>query len=154
MKLVSGKRGKTETDYEEMAHIEFIASLYVDEDGPVLPASNIEAMLIMAAKKYKEGLLAKAGMYVKDNPSLHYKGSRDPEEMFKDEKLRDTRAVAVQRSRVMRTRAIFQEWEADVVVAYEDGVINETRVAEWMRIGGTAVGLCEMRPRYGRFEVI
>lgn len=153
MKLVSGKRGKTEADYEEMAHIEFLASLYMGDDGPVLPASNFEAMLIAAAKKFKEGNQAKAGMYVKDNAALIYEGSKDPEKMFKDESMRDTRAVAIQRNRVMRTRAIFHEWEADVTVVYEDTVINENRVDEWVKTSGNIIGMCEMRPRYGRFSI-
>lgn len=153
MKLISGKRNKTEADYEEMAKIELLASLYMGQDGPVLPASNIEAMLIAAAKKFKEGNQAKAGMYVKDNPVLIYDGPKDPEALFKDEEFRDTRAVAIQRNRVMRTRAIFHEWEADVTVVYEDTVINESRVSEWVKTAGNIIGLCEMRPRYGRYEV-
>jgi hypothetical protein len=154
MKEVSSKRGKTEADYEELAHIEFLASLYMGETGPILPATNIEAMLIAAAKKFKEGNQAKAGMYVKDNAPLVYDGPTNPEEMFLDDRFRDTRAVVIQRNRVMRTRAIFKRWEADVTVVYEDTVINESRVDEWMKTAGNIIGLLEMRPRLGRFEVV
>ena len=34
---ISSKRAKTDADYEEMARIEFFASLYMAADGPVLP---------------------------------------------------------------------------------------------------------------------
>lgn len=154
MKEVSGKRNKTEADFAEMAHIEFMASLYMGKDGPVIPQSNMEGALIAGAKKFKEGNQAKAGMYVANNVKLQYDGPKDPEEMFKDERFRDTRAVAIQRNRVMRTRCRFDEWEADVEVVYEDTVINESRVDEWVRAAGNLVGLCEMRPRLGRFEVV
>jgi len=154
MKLISGKRNKTEADYEEMARIEFMSSLYMGPDGPVIPQANMEATLISAAKKFKEGNQAKSGMYVKGNATLTYDGSKNPEEMFLDDNIRDTRAVAIQRAKIMRTRPIFHEWEADVTVVYEDGVINGSRIDEWMRTAGTVIGLCEMRPRMGRFEII
>ena len=51
LKQVSSKRTKTDADYEEMARIEFLAGLYMAEDGPVLPEHVIDAMLIAAAKK-------------------------------------------------------------------------------------------------------
>lgn len=154
LKEVSGKRGKTEADFAEMARIEFLASLYMGEDGPVIPNFVWEAALIGAAKKFKEGNQAKAGMYVKDNSALIYVGSKDPDKMFLDENLRDTRPVAIQRNKVMRTRVIFREWEADVMITYEDTVTNESRVDEWIKTAGNIIGLCEMRPRMGRFEVV
>ena len=137
-----------------MARIEFMASLYMGPDGPVIPQANLEAALIAAAKKFKEGNQAKAGLYVRENPAILYKGPKDPAKMFADENFRDTRAVAVQRNRVMRTRVIFREWAADVTVVFEDTVTNGSRIDGWMRTAGNIIGLCEMRPRYGRFEVV
>lgn len=154
LKLITGKRGKTDADFEEMALIEFQSSLYMGKDGVVIPQSNIEAMLIAAAKKFKEGMQAKSGMFVKGDSALIYEGSKDPKKMFLDDNLRDTRAVAIQRAKIMRTRPIFHEWEAEVTVCFEDGVVNGGRIDEWMHTAGTVIGLCEMRPRMGRFEVI
>ena len=154
MKQVSGKRNKTEADHEEMAHIEFLGGLYVGEKGPVLPTSMIEAALIGAAKKFKEGNQAKAGMYVADNAYLEYDGPKDPEELYKLDKFRDMRGVVISRSRIMRTRPIFSEWEATVTVSFEDTVINGGRIDEWVKTAGNIIGLGEMRPRYGRFEVV
>jgi hypothetical protein len=158
-KEISGKRNKTDADHEELAKIAFMSSLYMGQDKngntvPVLPGANFEAMLIAASKKSKEGNLAKAGMFVDGNPVLIYEGSKDPEEMYKDERFVDTRAVAIQRARIMRTRALFSEWEADVTINYDDGVINESRIDLWLRTAGNAIGLCEMRPRFGRFDVV
>ena len=39
LKSVSGKRKKTEADHEEMARIEFVAGLYMNE----LPLSRVRA---------------------------------------------------------------------------------------------------------------
>ncbi|NDG19284.1 MAG: hypothetical protein EB117_13560 [Betaproteobacteria bacterium] len=54
-------------------------------------------------------------------------------------------------SRVMRTRPIFRDWSAIVEVEYEDSVVNEEQVVRWMSSGGTQVGLCDWRPKFGRF---
>ena len=153
-KLITKKRVKTDEDLNEIARIEFLSGLYMGPDGPILPAQNLESMLTVAAKKFKEGNLAKSGMFVKSDAVLIYEGSRNPEEMFLDDNLRDTRSVALNgRSRIMRTRPIFPKWEADVMIAYEDSVVNGSRIDEWMKTAGAVIGLCELRPRLGRFEV-
>jgi hypothetical protein len=54
-------------------------------------------------------------------------------------------------SRIMRTRPIFKEWAAIVEVEFEDSVINEEQVDRWVHAAGTQVGLCDWRPRCGRF---
>ena len=56
MKKISSKRAKTESDYEELARLEFMGSLYLNEKKePVIPGECIEATLINAAKKSKKG---------------------------------------------------------------------------------------------------
>lgn len=154
LKQVTAKRTKTDEDREEMARIEFMAGLYMGEDGPVIPSGNLESMLIEGAKKTKEGNQAKAGMYVKEHAKLIYKGTKDPEKLYEDDYYRDTRSVVVQRSRIMRTRPIFRNWEADITVVFENTVTNESRVDDWVKIAGNIVGLGDMRPRMGRFEVL
>jgi len=68
LKALSGKRKKSDEDLEAMAKIEFLGSLYVDEDGHIIwPGENIEAMLVSAAKKQKEGQIAKVAAHVFDN---------------------------------------------------------------------------------------
>jgi hypothetical protein len=154
LKEISGKRGKTDEDHEAMAKIEFMSALYMGPDGPVIPQSNLEAMIIAAAKKTKDGKSAAAGMSVQGNATMIYEGPKDPEKMYLDDNFRDSRAVRVMSARIMRTRPLFKEWEADVTVMFEDTVTNKTTVDQWMTTAGNLIGLCEMRPRMGRFEVI
>jgi len=42
MAEISGKRSKTEADLEQMAWLDFIGSLYMGTDGPVVPGRLIE----------------------------------------------------------------------------------------------------------------
>lgn len=152
MKKVSGKRQKTDSDYEELARIEFAAGLYIDATGPYIPADVMIATLINAAKKSKEGPAARSGMVVETPSPLEYSGPRTTEELWKDETFRFVALVRVGMNKVVRTRPIFRQWAATCEVMYEDSLVNVEQVDRWMAVAGTQIGLCEWRPRYGRFS--
>ena len=151
MKAVSSKRKKTDSDYEELARLEFFAGLYVGKDGPIIPAANIDAMMINAAKKEREGNQAKSGAFCLADAVMEYDGPRDVEQLWKDESFRHVAIVRVQTARVARTRPIFREWSAVVTMQIEDSVVNVSQVDRWMHIAGTQVGLGDWRPQHGRF---
>lgn len=152
MKAVSGKRSKTDADYEELARLEFLAGLYMGPNGPIIPATNIDAMVINAAKKLKEGMIAKSGVFCLEQSDLQYDGPRTAEGLWLDERFRFVALVRVSTARVARTRPIFSDWSAVVKLNIEDTAVNATRVDQWMNIAGTQVGLGDWRPQYGRFS--
>lgn len=152
IKKISSKRIKTDSDYEEMARIEFIGGLYLSEDGPIIPAHVIEATLINAAKRSKEGTLAKSAVFCAEHASLRYDGPRTADELWADERFRHVASVRVGNARVMRTRAIFSTWECVVELSVDTSLVNSSRVDEWMKVAGTQIGVCEWRPRFGRFQ--
>lgn len=153
LKEISGKRSKTDADYEEMARLEFQGSLYMDGSGPVLPGHVIEATIVNGAKKTKEGQKAKAGMFVDKNHPLMYDGPRSREDLWADENFRLVAPVIVNRARIFRTRPIFNDWSVEAVINYDDTQANEAQVVKWLENAGNQVGICDWRPRYGRFEV-
>lgn len=153
IKAISSKRKKTDADLEEMARLEFHGGLYLMKDGPAIPSNNLKAMLINAAKKHKEGPLAQAGVRINSHACLEYTGARDPDEMWKVGTFRDRRGVRVGQSRVMRTRPIFETWQAVVSVTVDDEIVNPARVDEWMSTAGRLVGIGELRPDLGIFTV-
>lgn len=153
MKRVSSKRSKTDADHEQMAKIEFFGSLYMGSDGPVVPAENVEAVLIEGAKKVRRGVDAKAGLYVLEHATLEYEGPKDAEQLWSNESFRSRVAVRVQKARIMRTRPIFREWSLAVHIEYEDTLLNHADVLEFAKKAGSIVGLCDWRPKYGRFSV-
>lgn len=152
MKAVSSKRAKTDADYEEMARIEFTAGLYMNGNGPCIPAHVIDAVLVNAAKKVKEGMSAKASVYCPEHADLEYDGPRDVAEMWADERFRHVAAVRVSMARVMRTRPVFREWKAKVTVKYEDSLVNLSQLDRWMEIAGSQIGVGDWRPQHGRFS--
>lgn len=153
LKAISGKGKKTDADHEEMAHIEFLASLYMGPEGPVIPTHNIDAMIIAAAKKSRKGDLAKSGVYCQKDAEMAYDGPREAEALWADERFRHMAIVRVQNARIVRTRPIFPAWQATVTIQVEDSVVDIEQVTSWMFDGGRIIGLGDWRPQYGRFSV-
>lgn len=151
LKQVSSKKKKTDADFERMAEIEFKAGLYMDGAGPVIPGENVEATIYAAAKITREGKVAKSACFVPTHAPLVYDGPRDADGLWHDERFRNCVGVKVNMSRVMWTRPIFQKWETTIAVEYESSVVNEEQVDRWVHAAGTQVGLCDWRPRCGRF---
>lgn len=153
MKQVSGKRNKTDADHEELARLEFMAALYLGKNGPILPATVIDAVLTSAAKKSREGQLAKSGVFCLEHAELEYDGPRTAEELWKDEGFRHVAIVRVGTARVVRTRPVFNEWQSTIKIQVEDSVVNPARLIDWLHVAGTQVGIGGWRPQHGRFGV-
>lgn len=154
MKIISGKRAKTDADHEELARLGFLGGLYMDDSGPVIPQPNIRATLIAAAKKRREGKLAESGVFVESPASLEYTGPRDPDELWEDGSFTNRAMVSVQRNRIARIRPEFKEWEATISIMYDSEIVSESQLDEWFEIAGRQIGFCDWRPLHGRFEII
>ncbi len=154
MKLVSGKRTKTEADHEEIARLQFLGSLYVGNGlGIILPAEVSESCINGGARKFKEGPLAKAGMVVMEHAKLIFEGPQAPDEMWEDGRFTFQKMVVIARSRVLGTRPIFDKWSSTIEVNFENTVCDQAQIYKWLVKAGQIVGLCDWRPRYGRFDV-
>lgn len=155
LKAISGQRKKTDSQYEEMSRIEFFGGLYLSkEHGPIIPADLIDACVVEAARKSREGVLAKSGFFTSAHSRLEYEGPRTDDELWQDEVWRIVKRVTIGQSSVMRTRPIFQQWQATVTIQHEDTVVNAARVAAWFAVAGALVGLGDWRPRFGRFQAV
>lgn len=153
LKEVSGKRKKTDADYEKMSQIEWYASLYQDKDGRIiLPAMMIEAALVNGAKKFKLGTVAKAGLFVESHSLLEFDGSDlSEDELYERGENILTVACRVSQAKVMRTRFTADPWAANITVTYDDGLFNAPQIADIFEATGTQVGVGTWRPRHGRF---
>lgn len=151
--ITAKKNNKTDADHEEMSRLEFLGGLYMGNDGPVVPADNVEACLVNGAMKKSCGPKAKAGIFVQEHSSLIYDGPRDAAELYLDERFRSRVSAKVQKNRVIRTRPIFQNWSIIVKLDFEDTLLNRSQVVDFAKIAGAIVGLGDWRPRHGRFTV-
>jgi hypothetical protein len=155
MKQVSSKRKKTDDDFVELARLEWLGSLYLnDKKQPSIPGELIEAMMTNAAKRSKTGKDFTAGLICDGVWPIQYSGSKDPDTLWNDESFRYQRMVRVQMARVLRTRPMFRQWELDFTVHYLPDILNDAQVREAMVTAGRIIGLGDYRPKFGRFDVV
>ena len=152
MKAVTGKRKKVDADYEEMARLEFLGGLYLRDQKPCIPGVVLTSMMVSAAKKLKKGTDFKSGIVIDSDPFIEYDGPTDPDSLWADERFRNVVGVKVGQARVMRTRPMFPEWTLQFGVQFIDELINKRDIADVIGIAGWQIGLCEWRPRFGRFR--
>ena len=154
---ISGKRKKVDADHEEMAHLEFLGSLYLDEkQEPCIPDYVIRGMLLGkggAARKQRLGKDAELGILITGNFPLEYEGPRNAEKLWKDGGFRFDSLERIQNSKVARTRPIFHQWSSTVEVQYNDDYINGDTVDLLMIKAGNECGIGDRHPTFGRFTV-
>ena len=146
------KRTKTESDHLEIARLEFHGGLYLNDNGPAIPAWNALRCLQDGAKRHKRGPDVLRGVYpLGDSADLQYDGPRDPDELWKAGRFSLRKSVGVQRARTMRTRPIFLDWSFDLPIEVDETVWDTDQLAFMWQQAGVYAGLGEMRPVYGRF---
>ena len=153
----------------EVAHMEFLGSIYTDDDGEAcVPSAVIEAAIKAAAKQTKEGKQVSAGLFcLADDFKLVYDGPKTAEELWSlrspnapeeapmvGRPFVDRRRARVGQAAVMRTRPIFHDWELQFSVLFDPEILNRKNVIQFIETLGRRIGLCELRPRFGRFEVV
>lgn len=149
---ISKKRNKTEADHIEIARLEFLGGLYTNGNGPCLPAWNILRCLQDGAKRHKRGPDVLRGVYpVNEHADIIYKGERDPDKMWKVGGFALRKSVGVNRNRTIRTRPIFNDWQAELPVEVDPTVFDLQTLRVVWKDAGIYAGLGEMRPVYGRF---
>lgn len=158
MKAVTGKRNKTDADYDEMARLEWLAGLYRIDGDIVIPDYVIESTIISGAKKSTRGPQAKCGLFFTEHASLQFDGKPSEitnetlAEMFACGGFTHTIGVKVGKSKVMRTRPIFRNWSLSATCQFDPDVLNQRDIEEFASDAGKLVGLGDWRPKHGRFD--
>ena len=156
IKELTGKRKKTDDDLEQIARLEWEGHLYMNGEGPVIPGENVEAMIRDGAKFVRMGRNIQRGLQILEQKvKLEYSGPRDIEGMWNQrDKFTDIRSVVLQKKRIMRCRPIFHEWSISFTVVASEELLNMNDILGYVKQAGDFVGLCDYRPRYGRFEIV
>jgi len=128
------------------------AALYKDPQGNiVIPAVNVKAMLREAGRNYKIsgrkttfGAAIRAGIDIEPfYIPLKHKGWKV-----------DLRPVVVQRSRILRARPRFDEWELEFTIINKDpNVLLRDTMKRIIEDAGKWIGLGDYRPEFGLFSV-
>lgn len=154
-KELTSKRKKTSEDHVAIARSEFISGCYWSKDsGFYIPGANLDATFLAGAKLQKLGVHWKrAAMVLENQVKLFHTGPATPDELWEDPAHVDCRGVKVGAAKLMRYRPVFLDWGAELTVTINVAVLEVGEAKKAMEDGGTLIGVCEYRPRFGRFEV-
>lgn len=153
LKSATSKRSKTDEDHEVVARLEHAGGLYLDPDvGPYVPGENIERCLVDGARISKLGVKVQRGVFIHtDVNPLGYAGPRDAAGLWEDKRFVHYASVKVGTSRVMRCRAVFQDWAVSAEGTLDESVLNFEELVQIVKNAGAMCGLGDWRPRFGRF---
>ena len=156
MKKITAKgKNKTDEDLIELSRLEFLGGMYTDEDGePCIPGEVLESCLKSGARVAKNGKKIEAGAFVSEyTVPLQYSGPRDVDSLWADKRFVHRAGVKVGQARVIRTRPKFDKWSCEFTVEYQPEVIDREDIVRALEDAGNLKGLCDYRPRHGRFNV-
>lgn len=154
LKLLTGKKKKTDEDQWAIARAEFELGMYYDDKlGPYIPTENIRKSIIEGGRLSKLGTaIDRCVQVLEDRAKLEYKGPRTVAELWEG-KFYDLSSVGVQNARTMRCRPAFEKWAATIELFFDPSMINRDQLLASMEAAGKFVGLGDYRPRYGRYSV-
>ena len=156
---IAAKRGsnRTEADDARLRELEAQRALWLDASGaPALPATAIRAASESGARKRKQGPQVRGGLLVLST-AFDYdreKYGTGIEELGRTAQY--TVPVVVQRSRILRTRAKYDDpWSCTFELDVDKDLIDPRHLLEWLDIAGRQIGLGDWRPEksgmFGRF---
>ena len=151
---LSKKKDKTDADYEQIAHLEFLGGLYWAQDvGVYLPSFNIIRSFEVGGTVTKQGkALSQAVAITTDRTPIDYEGPRKPEELWGQVEFRWRKLARVQRSTVARMRPIFRRWALDLEVELEETALDPDAFVRVVETAGKIAGLGDARKLgYGRY---
>ena len=153
LKKYTSKRNKTDDDLKKISDLEWESGAYWKEGlGLYIPGENVEATLINGAKANKKGKDIEKYVDVCDlYIPLNYGENLTKEELIQNFEYRDTRVMTVQRSKILRTRPRFDQWKIEFTAMYDEEKIDIETIVNAMEYAGQYVGLCDSRPKYGKF---
>ena len=162
IQAIAQKRGKTLADHEELARLEFLGGLYTNpplsyplngtRPKVCVPAWNVLRCLQDGGKRHKRGADVPRGIYPLAEVALvKFDGPQSPEALWKDGGFSLRKSVGIQRSRTMRTRPFFADWQAELPIEVDANIFDLHALRNIWKDAGIYAGLGDMRPVYGRF---
>jgi len=150
LKKVAQKKKKTESDFAEMARIEWYGGLYLNEKGRIIiPTEMVEAALKDSAKRDRKGKSVDKALVCRDTTPLDIGNNyKNIDELWHDEKYRLTCIVRIGKNRVVRTRPKFDQWSFTAKVEYDEYVLEQSDIESFIK------GICfgDWRPKFGQAQ--
>lgn len=149
---------RSDAENGRLLDLQWRLATYTDADGDVcLPSDNLDRMLVDAAPKVKKMLAAriKAGVFTVAPAKLKHGGGKF-DKLAVDPAYRLVKLMSVSKTnkaKVLRCRPLFAQWSAIARQSFDDELIDSSMLERIWNTAGVQVGLCDSRPRCGRFTV-
>jgi len=164
LKELNAPRKKTDEQYQLLADIEFLSSLYtepaipIEEDNSecriIIPDYMIEASIINGAKKIRKGTQFKGASFVAGNSVLDFPNKdKSPTELHQLGTYTFKCIVRIGAVKVPKTRVKFNQWSLKTTVMFDPDLITREEVIQSCELAGVQCGIGTWRPKHGRFSV-
>lgn len=158
LKELTSKRSKTDDDQNEIFHLKFLASCYVNNKGQyIIPANMIFKSFESGAKENKLGAKFRQSVFVTEDCLLKFdENGCNPEELWQNwsEKYVDIRPVGIQKQKIVTARMIVPEWSLEGELEFDESQLNKSEVWLAMTNAGLRYGIGTYRQCYGRYDVV
>lgn len=156
IKEITSKKKKTPQDHADIADLEWEGSLYLNpEKKPVWPGSCIVGGLVRAGRLSRDGEAVRAAVMSPGDWAIDYGKPRPLAQLKADENFRFRCTVVVQRSRVVRVRPIFRQWQLRFHLTFRVDKFSPKEMDGLVATFGSDIGLSDDRKLMGgRFEVV
>jgi hypothetical protein len=157
--LITSKRGpRTEPEEQRLRELECLTSLYLDHRGaPTLPTAALRSNIETAARRLRHGPKVREGLIVEQIEQFDYDHTLGKTAKQLARSCQFTTGVRVGTSRILRTRAKFDQWAVTFVIETDDELIDKEDLLTWLDIGGRRIGIGDWRPEksghYGRYKL-
>lgn len=154
--ITSKKSKQTDDDRHEVQRLEFAGSLYVDDQGPYLPAANVRKCLVGAARIRRLGRnVERALIPMRLQSYLDYDGPRGVSELWADPTYRYSAIVGVNRAKVGRMRPQFPSWSVTMDWELLTDMFNYEDLVAVVNAAGLIEGIGDNRVNgFGRFTAV
>lgn len=128
-------------DYENAKHVS-------SQGWEGFPAAGFKAAMIRAAKMI--------GMVMKDTQTAFFVKADDEESqlvrIYGESRMRQDMVRVGMGSADVRFRPEYPEWEANLTIEFNEGVLSLDQVYQLIKAAGYGCGVGEMRPEKGKFN--
>lgn len=157
LKELTSKRSKTDEDQNEIFHLKFLASCYVNNKGQyIIPANMIMKSFQAASKENRLGAKFERSVFVFNDSLLKFdENGCSPEELWQNfsDKYVDIRPVGVQKAKIVTARMIVPKWSLEGELFYDDSQLNKSEIILAMQNAGSRYGIGTYRACYGRYQI-
>lgn len=157
LKALTSKRSRTDDDQNEIMHIRFLASPYLNKKMQyIIPANMIFKSFEDGAKENRLGKKFEQSVFVLNDALLKFdENGCTPEELWENfaDKYVDIRPVGIKKSMVVTARMIIPEWSLESELLFDESQLNKSEIWLAMTNAGLRHGIGTYRQCYGRYKV-